>query len=224
MPISNEQVVDSLIAFYKSRGADVSYLFSDPVFTHLPIQDKVEAIKRNAKQIHDSSPVKWNSEEKAGVIGGAVSGALGGVGLGMLATRTFQEGLLGKPLASMMAHNKAIASGIAAATIFGTGVGIMSAYAAGKSKVDARQGLRNQLGLVVKDPSDQNAVGALSIQEQIKRNHTLRDAILGKVSDRVNAGYTTYMEKQLPIQMRTNYDAFTKPISFSETNHQLRSL
>jgi hypothetical protein len=211
MPISNEQVVDSLIAFYKSRGADVSYLFNDPVFTHLPIQDKVESVKRHASQIHDGIPTTWNKEEKAGVIGGAIGGGLAGLGTGALAARAFQEGLknAGKPIANIMAANKAAAASIAFATLVGTGIGAYSSYVNNKSKVDARLGLKDQLKNTIRDPSDQNAVGTLSIQEQVKREHLLRDALLNRVSERLTSGTNEYLEKRLPIQMQSDYSAFT---------------
>lgn len=205
MPLTNEQVIDSLLAFYQSRGTDLTYLINDPVFDKLPVQDKIEAIKKHAGVIHANSPSGWNAEEKAHLKAGIGMGVLGGIGTGMLAAHVAKAALSSAgPLASAMAANKATAAVLGFGALIGSTMGGVTGYLKARSDIDSRHVLRDQLGATARDPSNSNAIGVLSVRDQYQREHTLRHLILDKVQDKLGKGQGL-MDKRLEQDWGTFY-------------------
>lgn len=211
MAISHEQVVDSLIAFYKNRNVDLSYLLDDPVFEKLPVDAKVEALKRNAAAFSQHTSSGWTSSEKSEVSSGAANGAITGAltagmaipaGMALLASR-------GIPLASSMANSKALAITLGGSALVGSILGGIASYAKTRNDVLARHQLKNQFAKLQANPNDENAVGALSLKGVYSREHNLRKALVGRVADRLDSMTTDVLNKSdVDKFYATNYATF----------------
>jgi hypothetical protein len=80
--MKDELVIQSLVELYKERGIDLHLLLDDPMFTHLPLESKVNSIKQYASHIAsptsrtltraDVKSVLTNSLAGAGLAGGSV--------------------------------------------------------------------------------------------------------------------------------------------------------
>lgn len=217
MALTNEQVVDSLIAFYKSRGEDLTYLLEDPIFARLPINDKIDAIKKHAATIHASSPGGLNKVEKAEVYGAGISGAVTGLGMGMAGIAGGMKLLemAGKPLAAGMAANKAMAFTVGTGLALGMGAAAIVGQAKAKTLAGARQETRHQLNQVMKDPSDINALGVFSVGSIYKREHKLRDALVNRVSDHIGDATKDMNKTWLPEMFKSKHEEYVSPTSLT---------
>lgn len=187
MALTNEQIIDSLLQFYKSRGTDLTYFLLDPVFDKMNASDKVEAIKRHAATIYHGSPAGYNREEKmdlafdtgSSILGGAVSGLV----VGVAAKKAITEIGVANTLANTMALNKALAATIRAAALTGAIGGGILAYRSAKKSADSRLALRNQLGKTALNPSTTNAIGALSIRGQFERENAPTNKLIDRIGN-----------------------------------------
>lgn len=184
MALTNKQVIDSLISFYKSKGEDMTYLLEDPIFTGLPIHDKVEAIKEHAGTIRNSSPATLNSVEKADVKANVLGSSLVGLGTGVfgaLAGAKLVESI-GLPIAIKMKANRlgAITAVAGAGLVTGVISGAMG-YSRAKHTASARQAVREQLLTVQTNPTDINSIGVLAAKSQHNRDHSFRNAIMNRI-------------------------------------------
>lgn len=205
MPITNEQVIDSLIAFYKNRGADLSYLLVDPVFSSMSIQNKVEAIKRHAAELHQGINSNWTTENRgniiSNVIGGAVSGSLMGFSGGKAGLGMFQQ-----PLASTMARNKVLATLAATGAVAGAIAGGVTSYLNQKEEQDTRKELKKAFGNLAQNPTDNAAVGIFPLTHQYEREHALRHGLVHRITRGIEAGFSKLESTAFPNQAREAYN------------------
>ena len=152
--MNESQVVAALLQFYKRQGMDLHYVLDDPVFDRLSLQAKVAAIKAHAQEIVDGTTPGFSRLDRsallmrAGRLGvqGALTGAVAGASLGAVArgVRPYMPAAIG--------------------AVTGLAAGVANSLLERRQGVAAKQAVRNQLQAVATDPSDSNALGALSIR------------------------------------------------------------
>lgn len=210
MTISHEQVVDSLVAFYKNKGVDLTYLLEDPLFEKLPVETKIDAIKKHASTLQAGSPKGWNKEEKSDVYSGALTGTFGGLGTALLAlplgTKLLENA--GISLAKGMAYNKAVAATLGGGAILGGALGALAGVAKAKNQVDARRDVIHQINSTIKEPTDTNAIGVLATRNLYNRQHKLRDAIVGRVSEKLDSITEKFNTDQGPKMFARTYSLY----------------
>jgi len=173
--MNDEQLVSALIASYRARGIDMSYLLSDPLFEKLPGAVKVQAVQAHAKELAEGINPGFtrNDYTRVGVesayagvrgamlgapIGAALSAASGGLGMSPLKAALLAAGVLG---------------------LTGASVGAFGALGG----VGQRKALKTSLRAVSVDPSPIAAIGALSSSHNSTESRSLREKILNRVSD-----------------------------------------
>lgn len=70
-----EQVLQNLIALYKSKGVSLDSLLVNPVFANLPVEAKIQLVKNHAKEL--SSGIKFDKHDALNML--KVVGAGAGV-------------------------------------------------------------------------------------------------------------------------------------------------
>ena len=149
--MNETQVVAALLQYYKGQGMDLHYVLDDPVFSKLSLRGKIDSIKAHAQEIVEGTSPGFNKIDRnalvrrAGLMAatGALNGAMVGASLGALAkTSPFFPAVFG------------------AAT--GLGMGGISAMIERRDSVNRKHAIIDQLQRVANDPTDGNAVGALS--------------------------------------------------------------
>lgn len=183
MSLDSSQIVHSLIAFYKRRGADLTYMLGDPLFDKLPIEDKVNAIKTHASTILASTPAGFNRDEKkliAGeVIAGGLTTGLAAYGLG----RT----VFGNPaFANTFARNRAMAAAGGVAVVGGLLGGAMIGRLKADSLEQKRLAIRNELARTVNHPSAENAIGVLAATPLHHHMSAGRANIISKIINKID--------------------------------------
>lgn len=165
MTMTQDKVIDSMIAFYRQEGIDMSALFSNPVFNNLPLDAKVAAIKKYAAEIRDGTNPNYSKYEK-GVIGvGALTGTISGMAAGSVgaaAALKAIEAVAGTALGLKMNHNKILAKVLLSGAIVGAGLGAMAGSMSEYRSKTYRGLVKDYAGKLAKDPTDVNAIGLLS--------------------------------------------------------------
>jgi hypothetical protein len=176
MPITNEDIISSLVAYYKRTGVDMTALLGDPTWQSMKVYDKIEAIKKYAGEIHAGSSESLTPGEKKYYATSALlnawpvlpaaltlglKGSLRGVLPGLHASTVLKVGLGG--------------------AVIGVGVGSMLAYMQAKQALAHRQAVRDNLENVMKDPTTTNAIGVLSADNIHQRNTLTSNLILQRV-------------------------------------------
>ena len=151
-------------------------------------------------------------------------GGIGGVGTAALAIPVGIKALEGAgiSLAKGMAFNKAVAATIGGGAILGGILGALSGGAKGKIQADARRSVVNQLHSTSKDPSDMNAIGVMSTRNMYNRQHSFRNAILDRVSDKMDSVTGVFNEKMAPGMFANTY-AIKDPNVTLEQFHRLNT-
>lgn len=211
--LSNEKLVESLIAFYKSKGADLAYLIKDPSFDKLPLEAKLNAIKTHAKTLHDGSSPEYNKEELGHATAHVTSSFISGVGSGLVGGTLAYKAIKAmnpNALHNIMAHNKSLAATVAVTGILGGMLGGVSGYITAKNIALPRHAVRNQLGVVAKDPSDINALGVLSTEALYNREHSFRHALTNKLIDKAHKTLGDFLPNHAQGVFSREYAAFTE--------------
>ena len=172
--MNDEQLVSALIASYRARGIDMSYLLSDPLFEKLPGAVKVQAVQAHAKELADGINDQFNGLDytRAGTSAfmGAAQGALMGIPIGASLAAAAPGGM--SPLKAAL---------LAAGALGLTGASLSALKASGG--VGQRKALKTSLRAVSVDPSPIAAIGALSSSHNSTESRSLREKILNRVSD-----------------------------------------
>lgn len=174
--MNETQVVAALLQFYKSQGVDLHYVLDDPVFASLSLQGKVAAIKAHAKEIVDGTSPGYSPLDRKMLISramrmgvqGGLAGATAGAALSA-ATRGFK-------------YAPVVIGGLT-----GLGAGIASGFLERKQEINAKKSIRNQLQAVASNPTDANALGALSIRGIHTRQSGPAEEAYAILRDRANA-------------------------------------
>ena len=166
--MNDQQVVASLLAFYKQQGMDLSYVLDDPIFIKLPIASKIEAIKKHAQEIVDGTSPGFNKIDRNAILTHAaksiIAGGFTGASLGAA---------WGSTVPGFSPRNTAIIGALAGATA-GLGNSALGRY----HELSARRAVRDQLQAAAENPSDTNAIGALSVQGVHSRQGDARNEII----------------------------------------------
>jgi hypothetical protein len=214
MSLTNEQVVLSLIAFYKRNGADLTYLLSDPLFQSLPLEARVEAVKTHAKEILMHSKPGTLPEERApvyaGMLGGGFTGLVAGLTAGGAAEKMLR--LAGHDPTSIFANsalkNKTFSVVAGAGLATGVLLGGINSYMKAKADSSARKNLLKDLKATSVDPTLDNAIGVLSSHGQAQRSNSLRIALLNRISDLLESSKKPLYENALPKLYTDQYNIY----------------
>lgn len=179
MTLSNEQIVASLIAFYRRNGVDLTYLLGDPTFQSLKVHEKVEAIKAHAAEIYNNSSDNLTKAEKAriGFEAGATAMVTAPALFGLHTAGMFDKLA---PTLNRGLHNRSLAS----AAVMGVGGGLLAGALKGAfSTLSAqrdRQALRRELRNAAVNPGTDSAVGVLATNNIQRHVHPLRELLVDR--------------------------------------------
>lgn len=156
MALSDDQVVNSLLSYYKSRNIDLTFLLGDPTFRKMGTNVKIDFLRQKAQELADGYHKGFTKSERASIGSSILMSALGGAGAAGVAMSALASKI---PQASMA--NKLGVMGIAAAA---TGIlGGVQGYLGATTDRDKRTYIHDELRRTAKDPSDANLVGLLSV-------------------------------------------------------------
>jgi hypothetical protein len=179
--MTDDQIVLALIAAYKARGADMSYLLSDPLFEKLPASVKIRAVKQHASELEQGISHNLLPVDKATIVSNTLFGAAGGVTTGMLTGAAISSlkgpGGLSTPTTALIG-----------AGIMGLGGAITGAIGS-LGGVGTRRTLKSSLKAVSEAPSDINAVGALSTSHLGSEMTSLKRQILDRVGQQITKNF-----------------------------------
>lgn len=176
MPLTNEDIVSALVAYYKRTGVDMTSLLGDPTFMSLKTPDKIDAIKRYAADLHAGSSDDLRSQDKKTI---AMEAAIGALPI-IPAAFTILRSQAVKDLSPAI-RNLSLGQALVAGLAMGAATGGMMAYAKAKQSQDYRKALRANLGNVARDPSTTNVIGVLANSNIAGQRYSLRDHILNKI-------------------------------------------
>ena len=186
--MNDEQLVSALIASYRARGIDMSYLLSDPLFEKLPGAVKVQAVQAHAKELADGINDQFNGLDytRAGTSAfmGAAQGALMGIPIGASLAAAAPGGM--SPLKAAL---------LAAGALGLTGASLSALKASGG--VGQRKALKTSLRDVSVDPSPIAAIGALSSSHMSHESRAFREKLMDKVHEMTSGGVIQQIEPQL---------------------------
>lgn len=212
MSLSNEQIVFSLISYYKNKGIDLSHVLSDPVFQSLKMPDRIEAIKRHASEIiqgsnHDISKVGRDAL-KADVLIGISTGIGAGITAKALAKEIMYKSV--PHTTQVFSHVKPNLVAWGATIGVGALVGGMAGYMSGSISAadarDRRKALLRSVHEVSKNPSTENAIGVFSHIGQVERENVFRNKILNRIASDIDKGKQRSFEFGLPRHYLETYD------------------
>lgn len=173
--MNEEQIILSLIAFYKEQGIDLHHLLDDPIFNSFPVAKKVELIKQYAAQLHNGIHNGFSRDElkRSGksILGKALLGGLMGRSVGAVAAKAFSGGRMG-PMA--------IPIGMISGASTGAAYALLGSY----DQLSDKRRMRNQLAEVARKKTDDSALRALALRSlQIRKPSNELADVLKKVED-----------------------------------------
>lgn len=182
MPLSNEQIISGLIAYYRQRGVDLSYILGDELFSKLPPAEKVEIIKNKAAEIVQGSSPNFSKSEKletgVNLLEGAGVGALmGGIGANAIVKANLAS-VASRNIPGVISRSRNMA--ILGGAIGGATIGLLGGYLASRQKANARAALYKELQNAANNPTDINAIGALSAANVHNISHSARALLVDK--------------------------------------------
>lgn len=189
--MTENEIVLSLLDFYKQKGIDLYKVLDDPTFKALSLQTRLDAIKHYAQMIHDDTPrgiAKRDFKEglkslfvQAGL--GAVTGALASAGTAV----TFNKGRIspGAPLLGAMVGGMsgAIASGFSLA-----------------SKRRDRNLMNDHIKEVIESPTDVNALRYLTANNVRSTLTESGNKILNKIQEKVDTGINADLDAKFKAE------------------------
>jgi len=135
--MNDEQIVLSLLNFYRNEGIDLHQILDDPIFNSLSLPTKISAIKRHAQLIHDGMSSGINRHELKGIGKSLLwHGIMGGM-TGAAATATTAKLFAGGRTTPM-----AIALGAATGAGSGLGLAAIRQFEARSERNELRKYLR----------------------------------------------------------------------------------
>jgi len=176
MPLTNEDIIASLVAYYKRTGVDMTALLGDPIFQAMKVHDKIEAIKVYAKDIHDGSSSWLQPAEKKNIAMTSVFNAWPVIpAVATVAMNNHISGLLPG------IKSKALLSLGIGGAVAGLGIGAIKGYMQARDALDYRNRLRQNLENVVNNPTTTNAVGVLAQGNVMNHQFSLGRALLQRM-------------------------------------------
>jgi hypothetical protein len=216
MPLTNEDIISSLVAYYKRTGVDMTSLLGDPTFQSMKVKDKIGAIKIYARDIHDGSTDALTSPEKKSISYTAIANAWPIIPA--IATLALQGPITG--LLPGVKSKTLIGLGIGGAAL-GLAVGGMKGYIQARQARDYREGLRRNLANVVQNPTTTNAIGVLSLGN-IRNNQFSFGSALGNTAsgelDKYNPGEFIAEKYSPQLEAMNKYEQAAKELRDSMSN------
>lgn len=160
-----EQIVKTLIEFYKNKGIDLYAVVDDPLFAGLPMPKKVELLKQFASHIGQGTSRGLSKADISAILkdaawAGAGTAFVAGTGIST-ALSYFSGGKI--PF-------KALALGVGA----GSALSALASVMESRKRIRDRQEIGSKLDTLVDDPSDANAINLLATRNfQIHPNSTV---------------------------------------------------
>lgn len=193
--ISDEQILDSLLAFYRRKNMDFSHFFSEKTFRDLPIRSKINFIRERAAELERGVSSKWSPEDSSHLVAGTLDGIITGAAAGLVGAQAGMYALskMG-PIANKMARNKSVAYALATSAILGTVGGAMGAMASRQRTIDNRRALKNELTNVRNNPTIENTIGVFPVINSANDYHPLRDVILNRITDNTSKTIKQYQD------------------------------
>ena len=207
MPLTNDDIIAGLVAYYKRTGVDMTSLLGDPTFQGMKTVQKVQAIKDYAKVIHEGSSDSLSSGEKGAIAANAawrgfvpMIPAIGAIGAAKFA-----------PLVLAGAHRKALLVSGLTGIAMGASLGALQGYLMARQNQVNKQSLRANLANVVNNPTTTNAVGVLASSNIAHHTQGALAAItnraIGKLEDTDTAAKTVELyNDSLPDFQREEAD------------------
>lgn len=174
--MNENQIVLSLLNFYKSEGLDLHFILDDPIFNSLSLQTKIDMIKKYAGDIQRGMTPGFTPAERRSILrealGQGVMGAITGIGATSAAAKLFSGGRIAP---------HAIAAGALTGALSGAAVGAVRRMQSQNQKKQLRQYLQN----VAENPTDEGAISVIAKRSLQTRsaNPDLQNKIIGKIGD-----------------------------------------
>lgn len=155
--MNDEQVVLSLISFYKKEGIDLHNILDDPLFISLPLASKVQAIKKFAGDIKENMGKGVSMADTKGlmstIIYSAIGGGITGFSAGAATSKLFKGGI--NPFESAL-----MGAGV------GIGAGAASFALDSVKRINDKRRLRAYLTELSESPSDENAFNTIALRNR----------------------------------------------------------
>jgi uncharacterized membrane protein len=189
--MNENEIVLSLLDFYKQKGIDLYRVLDDPTFKALSLQTRLDAIKHYAQMIHDDTPhgiAKRDFREglrslfvQAGL--GAVTGALASAGTAV----TFNKGKIspGAPILGAM--------------VGGMSGAITSAFSTASRRRD-RMIMNQHIKDVIDNPTNENALRYLTANNVRSTLTESGNKILNKIQEKVDAGVNADLDAKFKAE------------------------
>jgi len=183
MSFSNEQILNSLISFYARKGVDMSYVLGDPIFRKLPVEDQVEAIKKNADRILAGTSKTLTKPEKRLIWQNALGSS---ILAGSAAAGVVGAVMRNPAFSNTMNRNKSLAFMGGTALAIGGAAGYISGRLGTDDSVASRKAVRKELELTAKTPTNENALGALAASHLYSQVSAPRRDLAAKIINVIN--------------------------------------
>jgi hypothetical protein len=153
--LTDDQVIRSMLNYYKARGINLSSVLDEPLFKGLSTKTKVELLKKYAGEIEsgtqsgifksDITKILWD------VLPASVYGGIAGFGGGVAASKMFKGGKV-HPLS------------VALAATLGASMGALASGINSAQPIGFRAQLKNQFQNLASHPTDENALQTLMLR------------------------------------------------------------
>ena len=204
MDTNNDSIVKNLIQYYSNQGVDASHILANPLFDKMKPLDKIALLRRYSGQLARNQSSGLSSSEKAKIWESVVlNGIATGGAVGAFATAVLRTGKYATP-----AIHKAIAAAAIPAVLAGVMAGGITGYAQTHSTRAKRQAIQNSLTRLARDPSEYNAIAALSTSHV----HGVRDAYKSELIEKAIGNMTprvvSTVNESLPELTSSAYSYF----------------
>ena len=183
-----EDLFQSVINTYKSRGLDAGAILSDPTFNSMKIQTRIAVLKKFANEINSTAKRSITKEDIKRILSEAVQSGLTATGFGIaggLAAGKLYEGA------------KPYMPGVLLYSSIMGGVGAGLSFASNASNLYQNRYLNHALDRLAASPTTENAVNVL-VSRDTRRpvslpsmSSVLTNKALSQVTDQAVAGMTT---------------------------------
>lgn len=187
--MNDNQLVLSLLNFYKSEGIDLHQILDDPIFIKLSLPTKIQMIKAHAQEIHDgtSAGVTRKDMKHAG-------------------TSAFFHGLMGAmtgaaasaATAKLFAGGRISPAAIALGAAPGLGFGLAMSALQNAGQYSDRNNIRRYLSTAANDQTDESALGVLA-KRNLQRGSGMSHPAFNKFLDRIE-GNTDERSKEVAMK------------------------
>lgn len=152
-----EQVIKSLIELYREQGIDVTAVVGDPIFEKLPLNIRIELVKKYANEISRDSRTELNRQDIKQILRETATGAsLGAVGgaIGAYRVGHFFENI----------NKNSLRNPIAKTALIGGALGLATSSLRTISSLNSRRNLHSRALELAANPTDNNAIKLMAIR------------------------------------------------------------